>query len=115
MEPVKISVYSIVGNSHCVLAKDGERVYQKIKEALEKGRKVALSFLNIELLTPDFLNTAIGKLYGEFSVETIKNALFLCDISAEDRELVKRVVKTALICNQDPEVLAKALRELLRK
>lgn len=64
MEPVKISVYGIVGNSLCVSAKDGEKVYKKIREVLEKGKKVELSFLNVQLLTAAFLNTAIGSYIG---------------------------------------------------
>jgi len=115
MEPVKISVYGMVGNSLCVVAKDGEKVYKKIREALETGKKVELSFLNVRLLSPAFLNAAIGKLYGDFSEEKIKNSLFLCNISAEDRELVKRVVKMAKIYHKDPEVLAKAIKELLKE
>ncbi len=82
MEPVKISVYGIVGNSLCVSAKDGEKVYKKIREVLEKGKKVELSFLNVQLLTAAFFKYSNWKLYWDFSEEKIKNSLFLRNISA---------------------------------
>jgi hypothetical protein len=115
MEPAKISVYSIVGSSHCVLAEDGERVYEKIKEALEKEKHVELSFLNIELLTSAFLNAAIGRLYENFPEEKIRKSLFLRNISDKDRELIKRVVNTVKIYQRSPELLAKVIKEFLSK
>jgi|SRR5690554_2950144 hypothetical protein len=115
VEPIKISVYSLVGSSHCILAADGEKVYKKIKEALDRNKRVELSFLNVELLTSAFLNAAIGKLYGDFSAEKIRKSLFLRSISAEDRELIKRVVSMAKMYYKDPELLAKAIKEFLRK
>jgi hypothetical protein len=97
------------------LAADGEKVYKKIKEALDRNKRVELSFLNVELLTSAFLNAAIGKLYGDFSAEKIRKSLFLRSISAEDRELIKRVVSMAKMYYKDPELLAKAIKEFLRK
>jgi len=115
MEPVKISAHSIVGSSHCILAEDGEKVYEKIKEALDKDKPVELSLLNIELLTPAFIYAAIGKLYESFSEEKIRKSLFLRNISDKDKELIKRVVNGVKIHQKGPELLAKAIKELLRE
>mgnify|MGYP001074600624 CR=1 FL=1 len=113
MEPVKISVYSLVGNSFCVSAEDGKRVYEKIKEALVQGKNVELSFLNVELLTSAFLNTAVGMLYGDFSEDKIKSSLSLSSISNDDKLLLKRVVDTAKTYYKDPERLNKTIEEIL--
>ncbi|NLZ45045.1 MAG: STAS-like domain-containing protein [Clostridia bacterium] len=115
MEVVKISVYSIVDSSHCILAEDGEKVYEKIKEAFGKDKPVELSFLNIELLAPAFINAAIGKLYESFSEEKIRKSLFVRNISDKDRELIKKVVNEVKIHQKGPELLAKVIKEFLRK
>lgn len=115
MEPVKISVCSIVGSPSCFSEKDAEKVYEKIKEALANDKNVELSFLNVELLTPAFLNAAIGKLYGDFPEEKIKNSLFLSNITKEDRMMVKKVVETAKIYYKDPKQLAKIIKAILKE
>ena len=115
MEVVKISAYSIVGSSHCILAEDGEKVYGKIKEALDKDKPVELSFSNIELLTPAFINAKIRKLYESFSEEKIRKSLFVRNISDKDRELIKKVVNEVKIHQKGPELLAKVIKEFLRK
>ena len=75
MEILTISVFNVVGNSFCVEADDGQKVYEIIKKALQENRKVKVSFQNVEMLTSAFLNTAIGQLYKDFSEVEIKNNL----------------------------------------
>ena len=65
MSKIKIGIYAITGDSFCVAAEDGEKVFAQIKKALLKGKKIDISFLNVKMLTSAFLNTSIGKVYGE--------------------------------------------------
>ena len=112
MEPVNIQVYSIVGNSLCVDAEDGQRVFDQISQALKANLTVVVSFLNVEMLTSAFLNTAIGQLYRDFSEEVIKKSLTTKDLSNVDKALLKRVVKTAKMYYKDPTWMEQTLSEI---
>jgi hypothetical protein len=75
---------------------------------LRDGRKVQLSFLNVETLSPTFLNAAIGQLYAGFSESAIRNSLSVADMAREDMFLLKRVVDNAKAYFKDPTRFAKA-------
>lgn len=95
MQEIEVSIYSIVGNGVCMDAEDGEKVFKVLKKILEQNNKAPISFSNVELMTPTFLNTAIGRLYGLFPHERIKKSLTVKDISADDKLLLKKVTGTA--------------------
>jgi len=113
MEILTISVFNTVGNSFCVEADDGQKVYELIKKALQENRKVKVSFQNVEMLTSAFLNTAIGQLYKDFTEEEIKNSLSVDNLANEDAALLKRVVSTAKLYYKDPEEMEKSITEIL--
>lgn len=95
MKEIEVNVYSIVGNSFCVDAEDGEKVFEALRKILEQNNKAVISFLNVEMLTSAFLNTAVGRLYGLFDHEKIKSSLSVKDISDDDKLLLKKVTDTA--------------------
>jgi hypothetical protein len=49
----------VVGNSFCVEADDGQKVFEQISLPLNAGKKIVLSFQNVEMRIR-FLNTALG-------------------------------------------------------
>ena len=116
MEETIIHVFSTVGSPFCVEADDGQKIFNLIFKALKEGRKVKLSFQNVEMLTSSFLNTAIGQLYkGDFDERDLKNKLSVEEISPEDVALLKRVTNTAKLYYQNPERLEKSINEILEE
>ncbi len=113
MDKIKLSIYSITGDSFCVAAEDGEKVFEQIKKGIIEERNIELSFINIEMLTSAFLNTAVGKLYGEFDEGKIKNLLSVSDISDEDKLLLKRVVDTAKAYYKDPDQFKASISKIM--
>jgi Icc-related predicted phosphoesterase len=113
MEELHINVFNIVGNAICVEADDGEKVYAQISAALKAKKKVVLSFLNVEMLTSAFLNTAIGQLYRDFSEPEIKESLTVVQLEGTDRALLKRVVDTAKLFYKNPDSLEKSINEIM--
>jgi hypothetical protein len=107
---IPLSVYETVGDEFCVASEDGEKVYDRIDKAMRQGRGVALSFTNVTSLTSAFLNSAIGRLYGEFSEEEIRAKLSVRDMEPDDLVLLKRVVETAKAYFRDPSRFAEARR-----
>ena len=89
-----ISVRWLVGSA-CGLSKDGDKLYDYIAEALRNDRKVILSFEGVEVLTACFLNNAIGRLYGVFDWNKIRNSINVENISFADKKLIKKVTDFA--------------------
>jgi hypothetical protein len=113
MDIININVFNSVGNPFCVEADDGQKVYDQIQKALEKGKKVKLSFQNVEMLTSAFLNTAIGQLYRDFDEGFIKAHLTVEQLAPEDQTLLKRVTSTAKLFYKDPDRLQKSINAVL--
>lgn len=102
-DQVAIRVYEVVGNGLCVASEDGQRLHDQIARTLREGKKIQISFLNVEMMTSAFLNAAIGQLYGEFPEAQIKAKLSVTDMEPDDLALLKRVVDTAKDYFKDPQ------------
>jgi hypothetical protein len=112
-ELTKIIISEIAGTGCCVAACDGHEVYNRIVTALADNKKVVLSFAEISDITPAFLNSAIGQLYGTFSAEFIESNLIFTDIPKEDEIILKRVIERAIAYSQYAPSCRKALRNVL--
>ncbi len=113
MEEIYINVFNIVGNSFCVEADDGENVFKQIFATLKAGKKVIVSFQNVEMITSAFLNSAIGQLYRDFEEKQIKDTVKVLHLEGSDLALLKRVIDTAKLYYKDPERLEKSVNEIL--
>ena len=113
-ESIKISMFEIVGSPLCVASSDGQKVYDRIADALKANRSVVLSFHNVTTLTSAFLNAAIGQLYGSFKEEKIRSLLKVEEkMEPDDLALLKRVVENAKLYFEDPQRFDQAAREIL--
>jgi hypothetical protein len=112
-EPTKIIITEIAGTSCCVAACDGQGVYDRIVMALRDSGAVVLSFAKISDITPAFLNSAVGQLYGTFPAEFIERKLIFTDIPKEDEIILKRVIERAITSSQYDSFCRKALRDVL--
>jgi hypothetical protein len=108
-----INVLSVVGNKFCVKAEDGEKVYELIKKAISEKRKIELSFSDIELLLPVFLNAAIGDLYKDFPEEEIEQYLSVKDLTRSGTISLRNVIETSIDYFKDPEAFEKTINEIL--
>ena len=103
MEISTISIVNTIGDIFAVEAEEGQKVYDLIKKAFDNGNKVVLSFLNVEMMTTAFLNTAVGQLYKDYTEEEIKDFLSVKNISDSGLAILKRVVDTAKLYYKDPD------------
>lgn len=110
---IAVKVFEVVGSKLCVASCDGQKVHDQIAAALKAGKQVQLSFVNVESLTSAFLNAAIGQLYAEFSEQKIRASLSLADMSADDAELLKRVVDAAKQYFKNPDQVKKIIGQNL--
>jgi hypothetical protein len=110
-EPITVRVFDTVGGPLGVSADDGQRVYDKIAPLLLEGKKVSLSFEQVETLISAFLNAAIGQLYGKFPEDKIRELLSVRDMDDEDLGVLKRVVENAKAYVKDPKRFDQAWKE----
>ena len=110
-EDIVISVYEVVGNSWCIACSDGDKIHKRLKNALEKGRSVTLSFRNVTESTPAFLSSAIGELYGEFSEKTIRKLLKVEEMTDDDQIFLRQAIKWDKLYFKDPEKFEKIIEE----
>jgi len=113
MSEIKINIINIVGSPYCVEADDGQKIYNLIVKSFNDNKKVVLSFLNVELLTTAFLNTAIGQLYKDFSEDFIREHLSIVEISQSGLVSLKRVVETAKLYYKDPTSIEQSIKDIL--
>ncbi len=113
MKDSTINILNVVGDTFCVEAEDGQKVFELIKKVLSEGRKVSISFLNIEMLTTAFLNTAIGQLYRDYSEDVIKQNITVLDLSQNGIISLKRVVETAKLYYKDPDAMQRSIDDIL--
>ncbi len=113
MENSTINIVNTVGGTFCVEAEDGQKVFDLVKKVLLEKRRVTLSFLNVEMLTTAFLNTAIGQLYRDFSEEVIRECVNVEDLTQSGLVSLKRVVDTAKLYYSDPESMQNSINDIL--
>jgi len=113
MNPTKLSVFNLVGGSFCVESNDGDLVFNAIKKTLDADQTVEVSFQNVNMLTSAFLNTAIGKLYREFSEEKIRALVKVSGLQNADVTLLRRVIETAKLYYKNPEWLEASVKNIL--
>lgn len=94
-ESVTVPLHDFVGGPLCVTSTDGERLYDRIAPLLRSGTPVRLSFEKVEIVISAFLNASVGRLYGEFSEDQLGSLLSFAHLSAEDRDMLDRVVENA--------------------
>jgi len=95
VDDLELSVFEVVGHRHCFTGSDGDRLYDILAAAVRKKKPTSVSFMNIDTLTPAFLNAAIGRLFGEFGIDELRHTLRFVCLDSTDRQLLKRVIDSS--------------------
>lgn len=90
-----VKVKDLIGTEWCVSVDDGEKLFTTIKSSLSLKQHVTVSFSDVSLITPCFMNMAIGRLYGEFHDELITRFLKISDLTDKDIKLLQIQIKRA--------------------
>ena len=105
MTSTTINVENIIGGVNGIKAEDGQKIYDLILKAFLDNIKVVLTFNNIEMLTDEFLDTAIGQLYKYYTHDEIKENMTIDDMSFTGKLALKKIVDTAKMINADPSLM----------
>jgi hypothetical protein len=106
---IKIGLYQVLGKSELTFEHEGKVIYPLIAEHFNQGKKVVVSFDNVQLITWSFVTKAIGQLYEHFSESQIQSCLQLVDITEEDLEFINHIIQVKKDYLRDPETLNREL------
>lgn len=95
MTNTTIHIESILGDVKGVDAEEGQLIYDLILKAFFQSKKVILSFDNMEVISEEFLQSAVGQLYKNYSHAEIKKNMSVENISFTGKVALKRVVDKA--------------------
>lgn len=95
MTNTTIQIETILGDVNGIDAEEGQRIYDLILKAFFDSKKVILSFDNMEILSDEFLQAAVGQLYKNYSHAEIKENMQIENISLSGKVALKRIVDKA--------------------
>ena len=95
MKDTTIHVESILGKVEGINAEEGQQVYDHIIKAFFQSKKVILAFDNMEVISEEFLQYAVGELYKNYSHDEIKKNMRIDNIPFSGKVALKRIVDKA--------------------
>lgn len=113
--PITIEVRNAINTTYCIDVADGEKIYELLSKALKESRSVVLSFSGIELIITAFLNTAVGKLYKDFSEEFISKHLSVSNLQDDFLSVWDKVVEGAPRYYANKVLFDKNIREVIEE
>ncbi|OQA01796.1 MAG: hypothetical protein BWY70_00249 [Bacteroidetes bacterium ADurb.Bin408] len=96
-QAITINILNETGSNLAVTQQSGQLVFDKINKALTRGLIVNIDFLNIELITPAFLNAAIGQLYSKYSSNELQEKIKLQNVLQDDLGLFQKILNNAKV------------------
>jgi hypothetical protein len=95
---IVIEVSDVVSSSFCIGFRDGNSVFEKIRNQISQGKHVVVSFENVRSLSAAFLESAIGQLYnGEISEAKLEECISWAGVSPTRKLLIERAIAEAKI------------------
>lgn len=96
---------------------EGDEVRSHIERILDAAHDgnvtVALAFTRLEIVTPAFLNAAVGRLYEKYDWQLLSSVLSVADASERYNELRRRVVKTAKDYYTNTERFSRSVEQVI--
>ncbi len=114
MNEIKVNIFELISSHAAVATDDGNKLYDRINKILQSKNNVVLDFNNIELITSTFLNSSIGRLYGYYESDFIKEHLSIENLNDDDLLLLKKVIERAKEYFAEKEKVEKGIRETLK-
>lgn len=90
-----INVADVINSPSALTQEQGEVIYSLICNAIDQQNNIELDFGAIESMISPFLNNAIGKLYGNYSSDTINAHLKLLNFPEAKKSTLKVVTENA--------------------
>lgn len=89
-----ITIKDIIGTENAITREDATKVEKFIVEALTNKESITVSFKNIKIVTPSFLNVVVGDLFANFTREQINTINFI-DCTENTKYLINFIKEEA--------------------
>jgi len=91
---MKISIKDKIG-PRCIIKEDGQKIFDAIHEALQRGETVTLDFKDVSQFASPFFNFAIGQLLKDIKEADLRLLLHIENLNETGRMVVERVIENA--------------------
>ncbi len=108
-----VSVSSVLDSPSALTQEQGEKIYQLVSDSISSKQKIVLDFDGIESMISPFLNNAIGKLYGSYPSETIKEYLSLTNFPTVKQSTLTIVIENAKKFYQNKAAYASTVKDVI--
>jgi len=98
-----IDLTTIVGTNFYVASEDGDKVFTVVRDSINRGDKINISFGKAKVVTSAFLNSAFGRLYGVYKEPEIENHLSFTNLTNNYSELLNATKELAKKYYTKPE------------
>jgi STAS-like domain of unknown function (DUF4325) len=95
-EKLDLRIYAFLNSFHAESTEDGIRLYEYLQKSLDKSIQITINFINIDLVTIPFLNTAIGELFFFNDRKLIDKHCHVENLSQDNMEILKKVIEGAV-------------------
>lgn len=108
-----IDIAAVIDSPSALTQEQGEKIYSIIADSMSRKEEVTLDFGNVESMISPFLNTAIGKLYGPFTGETIGTYLRFKNFPQTKQSTLKIVIDNAKKYYSNKEKYASTVKDVI--
>jgi hypothetical protein len=106
-----VEVRKIAGDN-CITLDQGEPVFTAVRDLLRGGQRVQLDFEGVAFCASPFLNSAVGRLLKEFTLDDLRQRLSIQHLNTVGLQLLRRVMENSNVVFNDPDARA-ALQRIL--
>lgn len=108
-----IDIATAIQSPSALTQEQGDIIFNFICNSINQREEVVLNFENIESMISPFLNTAIGKLYGIYSSDTINSYLRLSNFPDSKKSTLKIVTENAKKYYANKDDFAATVKDVL--
>jgi hypothetical protein len=91
---MKLNIYELFGEN-CMSQQAGQRLYEKIHPALQRGQLVELDFAGVKRFLSVFFNFAIGQLLRDINPDTLDRLLTVSNLTPVGQQTYEHVMENA--------------------
>lgn len=93
---IVIEVCDVVRSNFCIGFRDGNRIFEKLRDMISQEKHVTVSFENVRSLSAAFLESAIGQLYkSDIPEAQLKECITWRGVSSTRKLLIERAIAEA--------------------
>lgn len=100
---MNVKISEIFG-PRCITAQGGQKLFEYLKNSLEKGELIELDFEGVEIFASPFFNYSIGQIYSSDSLIESSKLIKFSGLNDVGKIIVEKVIQNSLMHRQGFDV-----------